>query len=96
MLVKIVSIVRRLELSCQRNSLNKLQYDFMLIHNKSDMRVENTSQSIWLYVRRYSKKSIYHNKYHIRGLETSWFLAPFSMGEGLFSGYAMSDAKNEE
>ena len=41
------------------------------------------------------KKSIYHNKYHIRGPEKSWFLAPFSMGEGLLSGYAMSDAKKE-
>ena len=39
------------------------------------------------------KKSIYYNKYHIRGPETSWFLAPFSMGEGFLSGYAMSDAK---
>ena len=49
--------------------------------------IYNTSQSIWLYVRHYSKKSIYYNnKYHIRGPETSWFLAPFSMGEGLLIG----------
>ena len=41
------------------------------------------------------KKSIYYNKYLIRGPETSWFLAPFSMDEGLLSGYAMSDAKKE-
>ena len=33
------------------------------------------------------KKNIYYNnKYHIRGPETSWFLAPFSMGEGLLIG----------
>ena len=41
------------------------------------------------------KKNIHYNKYHIRGSETSWFLAPFSMGEGLLSGYAMSDAKKK-
>ena len=41
------------------------------------------------------EKSIYYNKYDIRGTETSWFLAPFSVGEGLLSGYTMSDAKKE-
>ena len=41
------------------------------------------------------KKVSDSNQYHISGPETSWFLVPFSMGEGVLSGYAMSDAKKE-
>ena len=93
-LIKIVSLV---DWSYDVNAIHQANCDMISCQFMINQILEfKTPASLYDYTCVVIVKSIYYNKYHIRGPETSWFLAPFSTGEGLLSGCAVSDAKKKE